>query len=58
MGTFRVLETSYINDRVVEAGDIVEIDDKTCKPGANLEPVKPGTKPSKPPKPAVENDEE
>ena len=58
MGTFRVLETSYINDRVVEEGDIVEIDDEILEPGANLESVKPGTKPRKPLKPVVEDDGE
>jgi hypothetical protein len=58
MGTFRVRETSYINDRIVEEGDIVEIDDKICVPGSNLEPVRPGTKPSRPPKPAAKEDEE
>jgi hypothetical protein len=57
MGTFRVRETSYINDRVVEEGDIVEIEDKILTPGSNLEPVKPGTRPSRPPKPAVADDE-
>jgi len=57
MGTFRVRETSYINDRVVEEGDIVEIEDKILTPGPNLEPVKPGTKPSRPSKPAVADDE-
>lgn len=58
MGTFRVRETSYINDRVVEEGDIVEIDEKICTPGANLESVKPGTKPIRPLKPAIADDEE
>jgi hypothetical protein len=58
MGTFRVRETSYINDRIVEEGDVVEIDDKMLVPGSNLEPVKPGTKPSRPSKPAAREDEE
>ncbi len=56
MGTFRVRETSYINDRVVEEGDIVEIEDKILTPGPNLEPVKPGTRPNRP-KPAGADDE-
>lgn len=58
MGTFRVREASYINDRIVEEGDVVEIDDKILVPGSNLEPVKPGTRPSRPSKPAVKEDEE
>lgn len=58
MATFRVLETSYINDRVVEKGDIVEIDDKLLEPGSNLERVEPGTERSRPLRPAIEADSE
>jgi len=43
MGTFRVLETSYINDRVVEEGDIVEIEVET--PGM-IAPAATATKPA------------
>ena len=34
---YRVLETSFINGRLVQAGEKVEFDGK---PGANLEPIK------------------
>lgn len=43
MGTYRVMERSYINDRIVEEGDIVELDDK-MEIGPNFKKEKPGTK--------------
>lgn len=36
---FRVLEESYIHDRVFQPGDMVEIDTAIMTPGSNLEPV-------------------
>jgi hypothetical protein len=39
MAKFRVLEKSFINNRIVEPGDVVEYDGKH---GKNLEPIKKG----------------
>ncbi len=39
MAQYRVKETSFINNKLVQAGDIVEYDGK---PGKNLEPIKSG----------------
>lgn len=41
MAQYKVLETSYIHDRLVKPGDIVEWEPKKHgTPGPNLEPVK------------------
>lgn len=42
MAQFKVLERSFIGNKLVEAGAIVEIDTKKMKPGSNLEAVKGG----------------
>jgi len=39
MAKFRVRETSYINERLVEPGEVVEVDTSVMTPGPNLEPV-------------------
>ena len=39
MAKFRVVQTSYINERLVEPGEVVEVDTSVMKPGPNLEPV-------------------
>lgn len=40
MAKFRVVQTSYINERLAEPGEVVEVDTSVMQPGPNLEPVK------------------
>ncbi|MCK8788012.1 hypothetical protein M0638_27015 [Roseomonas sp. NAR14] len=40
---FRVLVPSYIGERLVEPGAVVEVDTDVMAPGANLEPVRGAT---------------
>ncbi len=37
MARFKVLETSYIGERIVEPGEVVDIDPAAIRPGPNLE---------------------
>lgn len=45
MAQYKVLEKSFIGNKLVEAGAIVEIDEKVMKPGSNLKKVD-GKKPA------------
>jgi hypothetical protein len=51
MAKYEVLETSFIDNRLVEAGTVVEINDDPkkggMKPGSNMKPVK-GSAPAAP----------
>jgi hypothetical protein len=46
MAQVRVLQKSYINNRIVEEGEIIEYDGELS---GNLEPVKKGKKDAEPP---------
>ena len=45
MALYRVLETSYINEQIVEPGQIVEYGGNA---GPNLEPLEKGERPDQP----------
>lgn len=48
MAKFKVLETSFIDNHLRQAGDIVDESEIGGEPGPNLEKIKPGKKTDEP----------